>query len=351
MIIGIDPHKMSHTANAVDPATNSTAASLRIDASLVGYRELMRWSKQFPDRRWAVENARGLGRNLAHWLVARGEVVLDVPSTATARVRELSRGSRRKTDVIDAAAAASVAALHGDANVVTAEDHTTVFALLEERRANVAAQRVRIANQLHAVLRDLSPGGAALALTAKSAATLLRTIRPESPADRTRKELAQDLVRELCAVDASLTDIEQRMTAALDEHGTRLREIVSIGAVTAVRLIGRTGIASRFASEPAFSTYAGVAPIEIASGDHTRNRLSRSGDRRLNSAIHLIAVTQVRMRKSIRRAYFDKKIAESKSRNEAIRCLKQRLTNHIWRMMIADERRHTVTPEGHEVAA
>ncbi len=126
MIIGIDPHKMSHTANAVDPATNTTAASLRIDASLAGYRELMRWSKQFPERRWAVENALGLGRHLAQWLVARDEVVLDVPSSATARVRELSRGSRRTTDVIDAAAAASVAALHGDATIVTAEDHTTV---------------------------------------------------------------------------------------------------------------------------------------------------------------------------------------------------------------------------------
>jgi transposase len=231
MIIGIDPHKMSHTANAVNPATNSTAASLRIDASPAGYRELMRWAKQFPERRWAVENARGLGRHLAQWLVARGEVVLDVPSTATARVRELSRGSRRKIDVIDDAAAASVAARHGDATVVIAEDYTTVFALLEERRANVAAQRVRIANQLHAVLRDLAPGGAALALTPKSAATLLRSIRPESPTERTRKELAQDLVRELRAVDASLADIEARMTVALDEHGTRLREIDGIGAV------------------------------------------------------------------------------------------------------------------------
>jgi hypothetical protein len=173
MIIGIDPHKMSHTANAVDPATNSTAASVRTDASLVGCRELMRWSKQFPERRWAVENARGLGRHLAQWLVARGEVVLDVPCTATARVRELSRGSRRKTDVIDAAAAASVAALHGDATIVIAEDHATVFAMLEKRRANPAAQRVRIASQLHAGLRDLISGGGPLAITAKSASTLL----------------------------------------------------------------------------------------------------------------------------------------------------------------------------------
>lgn len=347
MIIGIDPHKMSHTANAVDPATNSTAAAVRIDASLAGYRELMRWSKQFPDRRWAVENARGLGRHLAQWLVARGEVVLDVPCTATARVRELSRGSRRKTDVIDAAAAT----LHGDATIVIAEDHTTVFAMLEERRANLAAQRVRIANQLHAVLRDLIPGGGPLAITAKSASTLLRSVRPESPAERIRKELTQDLVRELRAADTSLADVEKRMTAALDDHGTRLREIDGIGAVTAVGLIGRTGIASRFSSPHAFAAYACVAPIEIASGDRTRHRLSRSGDRRLNSAIHLIAVTQVRMRNSIGRAYFDKKIAEGKTRNEAMRCLKRRLANRIWRVMIADEQRLTADPSGIEIAA
>jgi len=352
MIIGIDPHKMSHTANAVDPATNTTAASLRIDATLTGYRELMRWSKQFPERRWAVENARGLGRHLAQWLVARGEVVLDVPCTATARVRELSRGSRRKTDVIDAAAAASVAALHGDATVVAAEDHTTVFAMLEERRANLAAQRVRITNQLHAVLRDLVAGGAAVAITAKSAASLLRTVRPESPAERTRKQLAHDLVRDVRAVDASLADIEKRMTAVLDDHGTRLREIDGIGAITAVRLIGRTGPAARFESPHAFATYAGTAPIEIASGEHSRHRLSRAGDRRLNSAIHLVAVTQVRMRNSIGRAYFDKKIAEGKTRNEAMRCLKRRLANHIWRMMIADELRLTIAPpENSEIAA
>jgi transposase len=104
---------------------------------------------------WAVENVRGLGRHLAQWLVAREEVVEDVPSTATARVRELSRGGRRNNDVIDAAAAASVAALHGDANPVIAEDRTTVLAMLDERRSNAVTQRTRLVNQLHAPLRDL----------------------------------------------------------------------------------------------------------------------------------------------------------------------------------------------------
>ena len=101
-----------------------------------------------------MENTRGLGRHLSQWLLARGEVVEDVPSTATARVREFSRGGRRKNDVIDAAAAASVAALQGEANPVVVEDITTVLALLDERRSNVTAQRTRLVNQLHAVFRD-----------------------------------------------------------------------------------------------------------------------------------------------------------------------------------------------------
>lgn len=351
MIIGIDPHKLSHTATAVDPATNTAVTSLRVDASLSGYRELLRWAKQFEDRRWAVEGARGLGRHLAQWLVARGESVVDVPSTATARVRELSRGSRCKTDVIDAAAAASVAALHGDCVLVAFEDHTTVFAMLEERRANLAAQRVRVANQLHAILRDLIPGGASLAITAKAAAATLRSVRPASPSERTRKELAGDLVRELRTVDAALADFEKRMSAALDEHGSQLRDVDGVGAVTAVRLIGRTGPASRFPTAHAFATYVGTAPIEVASGERTRHRLSRQGDRQLNSAIHLVAVTQVRMPNSLGRGYFDKKIAEGKTRNEAMRCLKRRLANHLWRLMIADEQRSAAGVQGQPIAA
>ncbi len=226
-----------------------------------------------------------------------------------------------------------------------------MFAMLEERRANLAGQRVRVANQLHAVLRDLVPGGAALAITAKSASTMLRSIRPASTCERMRKELAQDLVRDLRAVDASLADIEQRMSATLDEHGTRLRQVDGVGSVTAVRLIGRTGPASRFPTADAFATYAGAAPIEVTSGERTRHRLSRSGDRQLNSAIHLIAVTQVRMRDSIGHRYFDTKIAEGKTRNEAMRCLKRRLANHLWRLMIADEQRRRARPNGGDIAA
>ena len=351
MIIGIDPHKSSHTASAVDPVTNTVVASLRIDASLAGYRALLKWGRQFADRRWAIENAKGLGCHLGQWLVARDEPVFDVATTATARVRELSRGGRRKNDVIDAAAAASVAALQGDAVEVTPDDETTVFALLEEHRANVAGQRIRTVNQLHALLRDLIPGGAKTSITAGAATALLRKVRPASPVERIRKALAQDMVRDIRRLDTALADLASQMTAALNECGTQLLDVDGVGPVLGARLIGRTGRASRFPDTDAFASYTGVAPIEVASGEHTRHRLSRSGDRQLNSALHLVAVTQVRMTNSPGRRYFNKKIAEGKTRNEAIRCLKRRIASHVWRIMLTDEKRRHHTAQRSSRAA
>lgn len=116
MLIGIGPHKSPHTATAVQPETNRDQGSLRIDATLTGYSRLLSWASQWPQRRWAIENAAGTGHRLAFWLLARGEHVADVPPRSTVRVRQLSRGAGRKNDRIDAAAAACVAALTGEAS-------------------------------------------------------------------------------------------------------------------------------------------------------------------------------------------------------------------------------------------
>ena len=237
IIIGVDPHKRTHTASALEPGTHRVLATLQIDATLAGYRQLARWAAQFEVRRWAVENARGLGRHLAQWLAARGEQVDDVPCTATARVRELSRGGRRKNDVIDAAAAASVAALAGDATPIPVEDLSTVLALLDERRANLAAHRTRLVNQLHALLRDLVPGGADTDLTATAAARVLAAVRPVGPVEAARKQLARDLVAEVREVDARLAKLSAQMSKTLAEHGSRLLEVDGIGPVVATRLL------------------------------------------------------------------------------------------------------------------
>ena len=309
IIIGIDPHKSTHTATALDPVTNSDVGSLRIEASLAEYQRLIVWAKAWPQRTWAIENADGFGHHLAQWLLARGEVVLDIPTTATARVRELSRGGRRKNDRIDAAAAASVAALQGDARQVYPETTTDALALLDERRVNLSHSRTRTANQLHALLRELMAGGAPTSLTAAKATAALRGLRPLTGPDRTRVELAKELIADVRRFDEQLKANATKIAVLLDEHGTTLREIDGVGTVLAARLLGRTGHATRFASAAAYANYTGTAPIQIASADSSRHRLSRHGDRQLNSAIHTIAMIQIRMPASAGRAYYDKKIA------------------------------------------
>ena len=248
---------------------------MRIEASLTDYRRLLAWAKRWPQRKWAVENANGLGRHLAQWLIARGESVVDVPAAATNRVRELSRGGRRKNDQIDAAAAATVACLQGDGRDVEPEDHTTALALLDERRVNLAQARVRTVNQLHALLRDLLPGGAPTQLSADLAAKLLRSVRPAGDVETVRKDIAWDLVAEIRRLDKQLTDNVARMQSLVEASGSALMDTPGIG-VMAARLIGRTRQAHRFPTSAAFANYAGAAPVEIASADKARHRLPGS---------------------------------------------------------------------------
>lgn len=177
IVVGVDPHKSTHTATALDSASNSDVGSLRIEASLAEYQRLIVWAKTWPERTRGIENADGLGHHLALWLLALGEVVVDIPPTVTARVRELSCGGRRKTDRIDAAAA-SVAALQSDVRQVYPETTEDSLALLDERRVNLSHSRTRTVNQLRALLRELMAGGAPTSLTSASATSALGGLRP-----------------------------------------------------------------------------------------------------------------------------------------------------------------------------
>nr|WP_241769570.1 transposase [Rhodococcus opacus] len=183
------------------------------------------------------------------------------------------RGGRRKNDRIDAAAAACVAALQGDARPVAPEGPTDVLALLDERRTNMCNSRTRIVNQQHALLWQLLAGGAPTSLTATAATALLRGFRARSEVDRTRVGMCRDLIADIRRLDCQLASNEKQMTQVLDEHGPRLREVDGIGAVTAARLIGRTGLASRFPTSAAYANYNGSAPVQIASADTDRHRL------------------------------------------------------------------------------
>ena len=333
IVIGIDPHKSTHTASAVDPATNTDLGSIRISSSFDDYAQLMTWSKQWPDRIWAMENASGLGHHLTQWLITQGEAVVDVPSTATARVRELSRGGRRKNDRIDAAAAACVAFSQGDFRPVAPEGHTDVLRILDERRSDLVKQNGRLINQLHAILRELLPGGMERDFDTEDAATELKRLRPETAADAMRVKVGLEIVGDLRRLRFQIEDLTTRIKTELVACGTQLPKIPGVGTVTAARILARTGNPTRFANEAAYASYTGTAPVEVASADKQRHRLSRSGDRALNAAIHIVAVTQARTPSSPGYTYHRRKIDEGKTPREAMRCLKRQVAKRLWRTM------------------
>ena len=176
VVIGIDPHKASHTATAIGRSGSVEAATIRLRAARSTPEELLIWAAQWPERRWAVEGARGPGQLLAQQLVAAGEHVVDVPATLSARVRTLETGHGPKTDRIDARAVALVAAQRPDLPRVTADDHCRVLRLLADRRDELTSERRRTINRLHRHLRDLIAGGAPTQLNAKEAAALLAKV-------------------------------------------------------------------------------------------------------------------------------------------------------------------------------
>jgi transposase len=340
--IGIDPHKASHTAVAVD-ASGNTLARLRVlaDASMLG--ALQDWAAAWPKRVWAIEGASGLGRLLAQQLVAAGESVVDVPSALSARARVLARGQGRKTDGIDARSVALVALHHHDLLAVTADDHTAVLRLLSDRRDELTGERRRTINRLHRLLRDLRPGGAPRQLSADRAARLLTSIRPTGVVELERKAIARQLVADVRRIDRALLENRRRCEQAIAASGSTLTEIFGISDVLAAKILGHTGDITRFASADHYASYTGTAPVEASSGEQTRHRLSRAGNRSLNHALHMAARVQT-MHPGPGRTHYQRKRAEHKAPTEALRSLKRQLAKVVYRQLRDDQRRTQASP-------
>ncbi|MEV1082329.1 IS110 family transposase [Streptomyces sp. NPDC050211] len=291
ILIGIDPHKSSHTAVAIDPAGYQTGQH-RFAVNAGTFRRLMRWCEQWPERRFAIEGARGLGRTLAQQLAAAGENVVDVPSTLSARARLLATGGDRKTDAADALHVAQVALFRHDLRPVEPEDQTTILRLLTERHDDLVHERTRV--RLHAILRDLLHGGAPTGLSADKAAAAMKTIRPVTATDACRRDIARDLLADLRRLDRQVKENEAEMRDALAAARTTLTTLPGLGTVLAAKVLGHVGDVSRFPTEHHFASYTGSAPLDASSGNNVRHRLNTGGNRALNSVLHIIAVCQIR---------------------------------------------------------
>ena len=238
VLIGVDPHKASVALAAVDEAKGELLERASFPQNRCGLRALERWAKRFPERRWALENAGGLGRYLAGRLAAAGESVVDVPPKLSAKVRVLSTGNARKNDGLDALATALAASRNERLAPVDPEAASEVLRLLSERREDLVAERTRGLNRLHGLLRDIVPGGIAGTLSADRAARILRGIRPQGSSSRVRRRLASEVLRDIRTLDRKIAGLNERIEAEVEACGTTLTEIFGIGPILAARIIG-----------------------------------------------------------------------------------------------------------------
>src|SRR5450755_4316920 len=338
VMIGVDPHKASHTAVAI-AAAEEPLGELRVRASATQAERLVAWAAAWPERTWAVEGAGGLGYLLAQQLVAAGELVLDVQPKLGAQVRLLATGASNKNDPNDARSVAIAALRSAAPRPVTAENHAAVLKLWSKRHRDLGRTRNQVACRLHAVLCELVPCGISKEITAGKAARVLESAEPSGAVALARCELAAAFPGDLRRIDAQMRDTKKKLALVVRASGTTLTEIFGVGPVIAATMIGYVADVSRFPSRDRFAAYNGTAPIEVSSGNRKTCRLSRRGNRRLNHAVHMAAVTQIRHRHSDGRAYYDKKIAEGKTRKEALRCLKRRVSDAIYARLQADTRR------------
>jgi transposase len=264
--------------------------------------------------------------------------VLDVQPKLGARVRLLATGASNKNDPNDALSVAVAALRSRTRHLVTADDHGAVLRVWSRRHRDLGRAKNQAACRLHAVLCELIPGGVPVEITAALATRILERVTLCGAAGQARHDLAADLLADMRRLDAQMRESKKKLAIAVRASGTSLTGIFGVGPVIAATVIGDVADVARFASRDHFAAYNGTAPVEVSSGNRKIHRLSLRGNRRVNHAIHMAAITQIRHARSEGRAYYDKKRAEGKTSKEALRSLKRQISNTIYASLQADTR-------------
>jgi transposase len=334
VVIGMDPHKRSVTIEAM--ADEETVLGKgRYGTDQAAFEAMLAACRQWPDRVWAVEGCEGIGKHIVLRLLDRGEQVVDVPAKLSARMRVYATGQGRKTDDTDAHSIALVGVRMSGLRQVVNDQALEVLRLLVDRRRRIGEDHTRLVCQLHVLLLELIPGGAKKDLSAAQARTLLATVRPKDVAGKTRKRVALEMVVDLERLYARKKAANKELVELVKQTRTGLLDLHGIGPSGAARLLVEVGDVTRFPTKGHFASWTGTAPIDASSGDNIRHRLSRGGNRQINRALHMMAVVQLR-NPTEGRAYYNRKVATGKTPNEAMRCLKRRLSDIVYKTMLDD---------------
>ncbi|QGF23350.1 IS110 family transposase [Raineyella fluvialis] len=331
VVVGADVHKRSHTFVAVDQ-TGRKLGQLTVEAITAGHLKALGWARrEFGDElEWAIEDCRHLSSRLERDLLGAGQTVVRVPPKMTGQARAIAR-TRGKSDPIDALAVARAALAEPNLPRACHDDQARELKLLVDRRDTLITQRTATINSLRWRVHELDPeypikpSGLDRAKHQQALAAWL------AAQTGIVAELATDELEDVIALTGRINVLEKRIAALVAQRAPELVALPGCGALTAAKLVGEIGALDRFDNEAQLARHAGIAPIPVWSGrTEGRVRMTRSGNRQINCAIHRIAVTQTRLKDSLGRAYYDKKKSEGMSNREALRCLKRHLIRLVF---------------------
>lgn len=341
VVVGVDAHKGSHTAVAVDDAGRELA-SKTVAANLDGHLVLLGWAEGLEGpRRWAVEDCRHLSRNLERDLLARGEQIARVPPKLMAHARDSAR-TYGKSDPIDALAVARAALRHPDLPLARLDGPARDVRLLVDHREDLVKQRTEVINRLRWHLHELDP---TFVIAPRAMIRYVAMDRAQVFLDGqsgTVARVARELVTDCRTLTGRINDLAREVEQLVMILAPALLAIPGCGPLSAAKIVAETADVTRFRSRDAFAMHNGTAPLPVWSGNKMRHRLSRIGNRQLNAAVHRIAITQMRTHDDAR-AFMERKMNDGKTKTEALRALKRRLSDVVYRALQTDAQAATAT--------
>ena len=345
VVLGIDAHKRTHTVVAVDEVGRQLGVRVTKTTSTAAHLELVCWADRFgPDRRWAVEDCRHLSRRLERDLLAAGERIVRVPPKLMAHARDSAR-TYGKSDPIDALAVARAALREPGLPTARLDGPERELRLLVDHREDLVAERTRAINRLRWHLHELDPSWdprpRSLSRRTNLDAAAARLAAMEGMVAR----IAAGLIVRIGALTIEANALEKEISARVRQLAPSLLALPGVAALTAAKIIAETAGVGRFRSKDAYARHNGTAPLPAWSANPLRHRLSRTGNRQLNCAIHRIAVTQKRCHPAAQ-AYLQRRTTLGDTPTEALRALKRRLSDIIYRTLQADSAQTATAPLG-----
>jgi transposase len=334
VIIGIDAHKRSHTVVVIDEQGRQLGQRMTGTASS-DHLELLRWAAdRGSSRLWAVEDCRHLSRRLERDLLTAGERIVRVPPKLMANARDAAR-TYGKSDPIDALAVARAALREADLPAAHLDGPEREVRLLVDHREDLVAERTRIISRLRWHLHELDPGWEPVARSLDRARALNKIRSRLDDLDSLVARLARELVDRCHALNSEISKLGTEITALVEQLAPSLLAICGCGPLTAAKIIGETAGVRRFRSNSAYARHNGTAPLPVWSSNRSRHRLNRAGNRQLNAALHRIALTQAHWHPDAR-AMIARRKANGDGGLEALRVLKRRLSDVVYRALVTD---------------